>query len=60
MNEFDRDACDNRRLCTGRRREVDEQRPQTLASRGETLGADVGDDATVGGHGMLEMVLQLG
>ena len=59
VDELDRDAGDHRRLRPGRRREVDEQRPQPLPAGGKRLRTDLRDDAAVGADRMLQTVLEL-
>ena len=60
MDELHRDAGDHRRIRPGRAREVDEQRAQPLATRGERLAADLRDDSLVAADRMLEPIFELG
>src|SRR5438093_13228750 len=59
MDELDGNTGDDGSVSTRRSGEVDEERPQPLASGGERLDPDVGHDTTIGADGVLETVLEL-
>jgi hypothetical protein len=59
MDELDGDPGGDEGLTAGRRGQEDEQRPQPLASGGERLGADLGNQSRVAGDGFGEPVLDV-
>ena len=59
VDELNRRAGRDRGTGAGGRGEEGEHRPEALAARGQSLGADLGDEAGVAGHRRIEELLDL-